>query len=68
MQGCKVMQIQYQVHQIPQQYNVQATMNQHPPMHHPLDACMIQLMDDPQLNYNPIIIMLTHSIRSTSNI
>jgi len=31
-----------------------ATVNQHPPVHHPLDACYDSVMDDPQLSYYPI--------------
>jgi hypothetical protein len=28
-----------------------ATVNQHPPVHHPLDVCYDSVVDDPQLSY-----------------
>jgi len=31
-----------------------ATMNKHPPVHHPLDACYDTVVDDPQLSYYPV--------------
>jgi hypothetical protein len=30
------------------------TMNKHPPVHHPLDACYDLVVDDPQLSYYPV--------------
>jgi len=34
--------------------NLMATVNQHPPVHHPLDACYDSVVDDPQLSYYPV--------------
>jgi hypothetical protein len=31
-----------------------ATVNQHTPVHHPLDACYDLVVDDPQLSYYPV--------------
>jgi hypothetical protein len=31
-------------------YNTGATVNQHPPAHHPLDACYYSVMDEPQMS------------------
>ncbi len=31
-----------------------ATVKQHPPVHHPLDACYDSVVDDPQLSYYPV--------------
>jgi len=45
-----------------------ATVSQHPPVHHPLDACYDSVVDDRQLSYYSVFILVTHSIRSRSNI
>jgi hypothetical protein len=34
-----------------QKNKVTATVNQHPPVHHPQDACYDSVVDDPQLSY-----------------
>jgi hypothetical protein len=39
----------------PQKENNWATVNQHPPVRHPLDACYDSVVDDPQLSYYPIL-------------
>jgi hypothetical protein len=49
---------------------IQCTGHSEPaPNNAPSTGCLYDsVMDDPQLNYNPIIILVTHSVRSTSNI